>query len=136
MTSVYGPPHMPKVTAAAVNPNAPVKRPEGSLLSAEEKAAISAQAEDFEGMFMAQMLQFMWTGIETDETFGGGHGEDQWRGMMIEEYGKVSAKAGNLGIADAVKSEMIRAQERMKEALAIPSVTSPHQTTPVQKGDA
>lgn len=115
MTTVYGPPVAPKLSASAVNPNAPVARPEGSLLSDKEKELISQQAAEFEGMFMAQMLQFMWTGIETDETFGGGTGEDQWRGMMIEEYGKVSSKAGNLGIADAVKSEMIRAQEQLKE---------------------
>lgn len=110
MTTVYGP--------NLVNPNAPVKRPEGSLLNAAEKAAIDQQAQDFEAMFMSQMLQFMWTDIETNSDFGGGHGEEMWRGMMIEEYGKVSAKAGNLGIADAVKSEMIRAQESMKESAA------------------
>lgn len=118
MSPVDGPSSVLPQAATAVNPNAPAKRPEGSLLSAKELTAIDKQAVDFESMFMAQMLQFMWTGIETDETFGGGHGEDQWRGMMIEEYGKVSAKAGNLGIADAVKSEMIRAQERVKESYA------------------
>lgn len=112
MSTVYGPPLPPP---QLVNPNAPVKRPEGSLLSAGEKAAIDAQATDFEAMFMSQMLQFMWQGVETNETFGGGHGEDQWRGMMMDEYGKISAKAGNLGIADAVKSEMIRAQESVRE---------------------
>lgn len=115
MSTVYGPPVAPQ---QLVNPNAPVKRPEGSLLTTGEKAAIDAQATDFEAMFMSQMLQFMWTDIETNETFGGGHGEDQWRGMMMDEYGKISAKAGNLGIADAVKSEMIRAQESVKDQAA------------------
>lgn len=115
MTTVYGPPVQPQ---QLVNPNAPIKRPEGSLLNAHEKAAIDAQATDFEAMFMSQMLHFMWTDIETNETFGGGHGEDQWRGMLMDEYGKVSAKAGNLGIADAVRSEMIRAQESAKESMA------------------
>lgn len=114
MNNVYGPP-LPRPELA--NPNAPVKRPEGSLLNAGEKAAIDAQATDFEAMFMSQMLQFMWQGVETNETFGGGHGEDQWRGMMLEEYGKISAKAGMLGIADMVKSEMIRAQESVKESI-------------------
>lgn len=115
MTNVYGPP-VPR--PELINPNAPVKRPEGSLLNAREKAAIDAQAQDFEAMFMSQMLHFMWTDIETNETFGGGHGEDQWRGMLMDEYGKVSAKTGNLGIADAVRSEMIRAQESVKESMA------------------
>lgn len=122
MSETYGPSLKP-VTLA--NPQAPVKRAAGSLLSPAEKEAITTQATEFEAMFMAQMLQFMWTDIETNEVFGGGHGEDQWRGMMLDEYGKISAKAGSVGLADMVKAEMIRAQERMKEnQLAIQAATT------------
>ena len=87
------------------------EKPEPSRLHPEVLKKIDAQAENFEGMFMAQMLQFMWQGVDAGE-FSGGTGESTWRGMMIEEYGKISSQAGNLGIADSVKAEMIKAQER------------------------
>ena len=82
-------------------------------------AKIDGQAQQFEAMFMSQMLDFMWSGIETNDYFGGGKGEDVWRGQLLQEYGTVSAKAGNLGIADAVRAELIRAQERTLPANAL-----------------
>ena len=74
---------------------------------------IDEQAQGFEAMFMGQMMQFMHAGVETNQEFGGGAGEETWRGMMIEEYGRLSSQTGNLGIAAAVKAEMIKAQEKI-----------------------
>ncbi len=71
---------------------------------------IDKTAKDFEGMFMSQMLQPMFEGMNVDKTFGGGNGEKIMRGMLVQEYGKIASKGTHLGIADAVKSEMIRAQ--------------------------
>ncbi len=73
-------------------------------------AAIDKTAKDFEGMFMTQMLQPMFQSVEVDKTFGGGHGEEVMRGFLVQEYGKLASKGMHLGIADAVKSEMIKAQ--------------------------
>jgi Rod binding domain-containing protein len=67
-------------------------------------------AQEFEAVFISQMLTHMWSGIETNEMFGGGHAEDIYRSLLIEEYGKVIAKQGGLGIADHVKAEMIALQ--------------------------
>ena len=72
---------------------------------------ITARAEEFEAMFLSQMLQHMFTDIETDELFGGGHGEDVYRSFMVDEYAKLIAKTGGIGVADQVKAEMIRLQE-------------------------
>jgi Rod binding domain-containing protein len=83
-----------------------------SRLSPAQLAKINEEAQQFEGMFMAQMLEFMWKGIETNDYFGGGAGEETWRHFMIEEYGNISAKSGSLGIADAVRAELIKAQEK------------------------
>ena len=74
-------------------------------------ANIDKAAEDFEAMFATQMLQPMFEGIQVDSTFGGGHGEEVMRSFMLQEYGKMIAKGGKLGIAAQVKSEMLRAQE-------------------------
>lgn len=71
---------------------------------------IDKTAKDFESMFMSQMLQPMFEGMDVDKTFGGGNGEKVMRSFLVQEYGKLASKNTHLGIADAVKKEMIRAQ--------------------------
>jgi Rod binding domain-containing protein len=73
---------------------------------------LNKAAEDFEAVFVSQMLSQMWTDVDTDPNFGGGEAEKTWRGMMIEEYGKQIAKAGGVGISDEVKSAMLQLQEQ------------------------
>ena len=73
-------------------------------------ASIDKTSSDFEGMFMSQMLQPMFDTIKVDPVFGGGNGEQVMRSFMVQEYGKIAAKGSHLGIADAVKREMIKAQ--------------------------
>lgn len=68
-------------------------------------------AEDFEAVFLSQMLSNIFAGIKTDKVFGGGHGEDAYRAMMIQEYGKSMSANGGIGIADAVMREIIQLQE-------------------------
>lgn len=73
-------------------------------------ARLDAVAEDFEAMFIAEMMKPMFAGIKPDPMFGGGKGEEVFQGMMLQEYGKLMAQTGQLGIAEAVKQEMIRMQ--------------------------
>lgn len=68
-------------------------------------------AEDFEAFFIANFLGSMFQGIKTDGPFGGGHGEQMYRGMLMQEYGKIVAREGGFGIADAVEREMLKMQE-------------------------
>lgn len=68
-------------------------------------------AQDFEAVFLGQMLQPMFQNIETAEPFGGGSSEKMWKAMQVEEYGKAIAKSGGIGLADAVFREIIKAQE-------------------------
>lgn len=75
-------------------------------------------AQQFEAMFVGQMLQHMWAGVDVDPEFGGGHGEEMWRSMLIDQYGKEIAKSGKLGIADSVMREMLKSQEQREEATA------------------
>ncbi len=83
------------------------KKADGSLDL--EKAR--ATAEDFESFFLSQMLQPMFASVKTNDLFGGGHAEDMWRSMMVDEYGKMVAKSGGVGIADAMMSQLIASQE-------------------------
>lgn len=73
-----------------------------------------AAAEDLEAVFLSQMLAPMFQSLKTDDLFGGGPGEDIYRSMLVEEYGKAIARTGGIGIADAVQREILRLQEALQ----------------------
>jgi len=54
----------------------------------------------------------MYNGIRTDGMFGGGQGEEVFRSFMLQEYGKVIAQAGGIGIADSVQKAILQIQEQ------------------------
>ena len=60
---------------------------------------------------LAQMLQPMFAGLDTEGPFGGGNAERIYRSLLVQEYGKALASRGGIGLADAVAQEMIRLQE-------------------------
>ena len=64
------------------------------------EAELRSVASEYESVFIAQMMQHMFSGIETDPMFGGGKGEEVFRGMMVQEYGKIITEAGGIGLAD------------------------------------
>jgi len=78
---------------------------------ANPNANIETAAQDFEAMFATQLLKPMFDTIPVDSVFGGGNGEAVMRTFLLQEYGKLVAKTGVLGLASQVKAEMIRAQE-------------------------
>lgn len=77
-----------------------------------------AEARDtgraFEALFLSQVLQRMFAGIPTNGLFGGGPGEEAFRSLLLDEYGKTIARNGGVGIADAVQREILRLQEQEK----------------------
>lgn len=80
------------------------------LAKERDNARLDAVAKDFEAMFMTEMIKPMFEAIKPDPRFGGGKGEEVFRGFMLQEYGKIIAETGEIGIADAVKQELIRLQ--------------------------
>ena len=72
---------------------------------------VDEAAKEFEAVFISEMLKGMFEGIETDSQFGGGQAEDIYRGMQVQEYGKLITEAGGIGLADTVRAEMIKMQE-------------------------
>ena len=74
------------------------------------KAATVKVAQQFEGVLISQMLNSMFEGVKTDGMFGGGEGEEMFRSMMVDEYGKQMAKQGGLGLADHVTRELLKRQ--------------------------
>lgn len=76
----------------------------------QTRAQAEAVAQQFERMFIAEMLQPMFSGIETDGPFGGGQGEEVFRPMLLDQYADAIAKGGGVGIADVVLKEILRLQ--------------------------
>ncbi|MBL8551848.1 MAG: rod-binding protein [Hyphomonadaceae bacterium] len=67
-------------------------------------------AEEFEAMALAQMLQPMFASIDPRGLGGGGAGEEMFRPMLVQEYAGAMARAGGIGLADAVVRELMRLQ--------------------------
>ena len=79
---------------------------------------IEEAAQDFEAMFVSEMIKPMFEGVKTNSLFGGGKTEEVFRGLMIDEYGKDIASRGGLGIAGLVKEQLIEAQEKADAKVA------------------
>jgi len=75
----------------------------------DEKARKAAQ--EFEAVFLTQILETMYSGLEPNPMFGGGNAEKLFRSMINEKTAQSMAKNGGIGLADAVYSEIIRLQE-------------------------
>jgi len=67
-------------------------------------------AEEFEAIFLSEMLAPMFESLETDGLGGGGQGEQMFRPMLVERYAEAISRAGGVGIADSVMREMMRLQ--------------------------
>lgn len=88
-----------------------VKDDDGASLSPEVRKQLRQRADDFQTMFMTNMLAPMFDSVEVDDTFGGGHGEEMFRSMLTNEYAKEISAHGNIGLGDQVYRELLRAQE-------------------------
>lgn len=76
--------------------------------------AIEKAAQEFEAVFLAQMMEHMFAEVDMDPT-SDGPGEDIYKSLLIDEYSKLMARSGGIGVADHVKREMLRVQEGTQE---------------------
>lgn len=74
-------------------------------------AKLRAAAEEFEAVFLAEMLSPIFDGLDSGGLFGGGPGERIYRSLMVREYAAVIARSDGIGIADAVQREILKLQE-------------------------
>lgn len=81
--------------------------------TADEISARRA-ADEFEAIFISQMLKSMSVGVKTDGPFGGGQSEEIYRDLMNEELGKVMTAKGGIGMSDAIYREILKSQEVSK----------------------
>jgi Rod binding domain-containing protein len=94
-------------------PGAPLPISTGPRAPAQTPAIpddIRRAAEEFEAVFLSEMLGPMFESLGTDGLGGGGMGEQMFRPMLVQRYAEAISKAGGVGIADAVMREMLRMQ--------------------------
>jgi len=76
---------------------------------------IDQVSKDFEALFIGQMLEPMFDGDSIGaEAFGDSQSNDVYKGLMMDEYGKQIARSGGIGIADYVKKELLKLQEKQE----------------------
>ena len=75
-------------------------------------AKLKKQATDFEGVFLNSLMKEMFSSVKTDDqNFGGGFGEETWRGMQAEQMADAVAQQGGVGIADQLMPTLLGLQE-------------------------
>lgn len=79
--------------------------------AASTVAAAKKAATQFEGVLISQMLGGMFEGISTDGPFGGGQGEQMFRSLLLDQYGKQIASKDGFGLSDAITKELLKNQE-------------------------
>ena len=69
-------------------------------------------AQGLEANFFQTMLGSMFEGLDGEGPMGsGGTGQDAWRGMLLENYGKSVSAKGGVGLTPQIYREMLRHQE-------------------------
>lgn len=75
-------------------------------------ADIRKAAKEFEAVFISEMLGHMFEGISDDPMFGGGKGEEMFRGLLINEYGRKVAEGSGVGLSNQIQRMMIDMQQQ------------------------
>ncbi|ACI53158.1 putative chemotactic signal-response protein CheL [Gluconacetobacter diazotrophicus PA1 5] len=70
-------------------------------------------AVEFEGLTIGELIQPMFDTVDTtNDMFGGGAAESQFRSLQVSEMGKKIANSGGIGLADSVYRQMLAMQEK------------------------
>jgi len=95
---------------------APAKAP----LASGNAVADAKASKEYESVFISQFLGSMFSGISSDGPTGGGQGEEMFRSLMIDQYGKAIEQRGGFGLADAMQRQLLKHQEAAQAAAQTP----------------
>lgn len=93
--------------------NMAASAPKPVAMNAASTEKARETGKNFESMFVTQMLNHMFTDLDSENGwFGGGQAEAMFRPMLMDEYGKMIANHGKgIGIADSVTRVLLSQQE-------------------------
>ena len=75
------------------------------------KEQAKAASNEFESLFISQMVEQMFGESQGSEAFGSEETDEVYKGLMVQEYGKMISRSGGIGIADYVQRELLKQQE-------------------------
>ena len=64
-------------------------------------------AKQLEASFLAEMLKSAGVG-EARQSFGGGAGEDQFSGFLVQEYASAAVQTGGIGLAETIYHALVK----------------------------
>ena len=74
------------------------------------KGKAKSAAGEFESMFLNSMFQQMNTSVDGEGPFGGSGALKVWRSFLTDQYAKMFANSGGIGIAKHVYDELLKLQ--------------------------
>lgn len=92
---------MDPLALPTVTPTGPAATPRPLAPQTADEEAMRKASVEFEAVFLSEMLKY--TGInKTSEEVGGGAGEDAFSGLLTQEYARVLAENGGIGLAEHI----------------------------------
>jgi murein DD-endopeptidase MepM/ murein hydrolase activator NlpD len=91
--------------SVAINPTIPMpSSPTYTALA--ERMSPKEVAQEFESLFLSQLLTIMQESVESEGLFEGGPGKEIYMGMMNQEMGRALAAGGGVGLSKLVEPYM------------------------------
>ena len=85
----------------------PVAGPAARKPSVDRNSGLYKASQDFEALFIKQMLDVMRKTIhKEDDLLGGGLGQDVYEDMLYDQYAKKMAATAQFGLADMIYRQM------------------------------
>jgi flagellar protein FlgJ len=69
-------------------------------------------AKEYESIMISKSLKQMHENIKPDPLLGGGNAEQIYRDMLLDEYGKVIAEKGGIGLQESIVRDMYKIEKR------------------------
>ncbi|MBW4961652.1 rod-binding protein [Sulfitobacter sp. CW3] len=81
----------------------------GATTASQNRQVPSKSSQDFEAMFLGQMVDEMLSTVNIGD-FGGGHAEETWRSFLSDAIGRSIAEQNSTGIAKGIEAAIQRYQ--------------------------
>lgn len=85
--------------------------PQAGRAGAGNPAAARKVAQEFEAMFIAQMLKAMRETVGKETLTSGGRGEETFRSLLDQEYAAEAARTGGIGLARTIERQLVGATD-------------------------
>lgn len=72
----------------------------------EREQRIKKEAVELESVLVSKMIEPMFPDGKESGLYGGGHGSDIFRQMMIDQYARTIAETNGLGLAEAIAKDL------------------------------